>query len=145
MSHLHACTVQMAVRSVPSSSLNPCARPYDQRSSVSSTGQTGQPAPTLISPMMTPIHAGQSVLSEHVLHTHARLTALFPRLRGSAGTRKAKPIWIFLKQETVSGSGISWAICTSAPRSRQPHQHFTSQFVYRPDALPAAQATASKH
>ena len=28
-------------------------------------------------------------------HTHTRLTALFPRLPGSAGTRKAKPIWIF--------------------------------------------------
>ena len=26
-----------------------------------------------------------------------------------AGTRKVKPIWILLKQETVSGSGISWA------------------------------------
>ena len=32
---------------------------------------------------------------------------------------KGKPIWILLKQETVSGSGISWAICKSAPRSRQ--------------------------
>ena len=28
-------------------------------------------------------------------------------------------MWILLKQETVSGSGISWAICKSAPRSRQ--------------------------
>ena len=49
-------------------------------------------------------------------HTHTRLTALFP---GLPGTRKAKPIWILLKQETVSGSGISWNICKSAPRSRQ--------------------------
>jgi len=30
-----------------------------------------------------------------------------------------KSIWILLKQETVSGSGISWAICKSAARSRQ--------------------------
>jgi len=30
-----------------------------------------------------------------------------------------KPIWILLKQETASGSGISCAICKSAPRSRQ--------------------------
>ena len=52
-------------------------------------------------------------------HTHTRLTALFPGLPGWAGTRKVKPIWISLKQETVSGSGISWAICKSAPRSRQ--------------------------
>jgi len=28
-------------------------------------------------------------------------------------------MWILLKQETVSGSGISWAICKSAPCSRQ--------------------------
>jgi len=32
---------------------------------------------------------------------------------------KVKPIWTLLKQETASGSGISWAICKSAPRSRQ--------------------------
>jgi len=52
-------------------------------------------------------------------HTHTRLTALFPGLPRWAGTRKGKPIWILLKHETVSGSGISWAICKSAPRSRQ--------------------------
>ena len=80
-------------------------------------------------------------------HTHTRLTALFPGLPGWAGTRKVKPIWILLKQETVSGSGISWAICKSAPRSRQitmPAPHHSKVF-YRPDALPAAQPTASKH
>ena len=42
-------------------------------------------------------------------HTHTRLTALFPGLPGWASTRKVKPVWILLKQETVSGSGISWA------------------------------------
>ena len=52
-------------------------------------------------------------------HTHTRLTVLCPGLPGWAGTRKVKSIWILLKQETVSGSGISWAICKSAPRSRQ--------------------------
>ena len=41
---------------------------------------------------------------------------LFSRI---TGTRKVKPIWILLEQETVSGSGISWAICKSAPHSRQ--------------------------
>jgi len=47
----------------------------------------------------------------------------------------------------VSGSGISWAICKSAPRPRQitttsaPHH----SVFYRLDALPAAQPTASKH
>ena len=51
--------------------------------------------------------------------THTHLTALFPGLPRWAGTRKIKPIWIWLKQETVGGSGISWGICKSAPRSRQ--------------------------
>ena len=65
-----------------------------------------------------------------VTHTHTRLTALFPGLPRWASTRKVKPIWILLKQETLSGSGISWAICTSlhlAP-DRQPHQHPTTLF-----------------
>ena len=46
----------------------------------------------------------------------------------------------------MSGSGISWAICMSAPRFRQitmPVPHHS--VFYRPDALPAAQPTASKH
>ena len=79
-------------------------------------------------------------------HTHTRLTAPFPGLPGWAGTRKAKPNWILLKQETVNGSGISWAICKSAPRSRQTTMPAPQHSVfYRPDALPAAQPTASKH
>ena len=52
-------------------------------------------------------------------HTHTRLTALFLGLPRWATTRKVKPIWILLKQVTVSGSGISWTICKSAPCSRQ--------------------------
>jgi len=52
-------------------------------------------------------------------YTHTSLTALCPGLPGWAGTRKVKPIWILLKQETMRGSGISWAICKSAHRSRR--------------------------
>ena len=97
--------------------------------------------------------AGASIGLEELLtynfthtHTHTRLTAPFPGLPGWASTRKAKPIWILLKQEAVSGSGISLAICKSAPCSRQitmlaPHH----SVFHRPDALPAAQPTASKH
>jgi len=77
-------------------------------------------------------------------HTHTRLTALCPGLPGWSSSRKVKPFWILLKQETVSGSGISWAICKSAPRSRQTPAPHHSVF-YRLDALPAAQPTASKH
>ena len=93
--------------------------------------------------------AGTETLSDDwtvSTHTHTRLTAIFPWLPGWAGTRKVKPIWIILKQETVSGSSISWAICKSASRSRQitmPAPHHS--VFYRPDALPVAQPTASKH
>jgi len=79
-------------------------------------------------------------------HTHTHLTALFPGLPRWASTRKVKPIWILLEQETVSGSGNSWAICKSAPCSRQttmPAPHHS--VFYRPDALPATQPTVSKH
>ena len=80
------------------------------------------------------------------IHTHTRLTALFPGLPGWASTRKVKPIWILLKQETVSGSGISWALYKCAPRSRQITMPAPHHLVfYRPDALPAVQPTASKH
>jgi len=34
-------------------------------------------------------------------------------------TTQVSRYWILVKQETVSGSGISWAICKSASRSRQ--------------------------
>ena len=77
---------------------------------------------------------------------HTRLTALCPGLHRWAGTRKVKPIWTLLKQQTVSDSGIRWAICKSEPRYRQitmPAPHHS--VFYRPGALPAAQPTASKH
>ena len=49
-------------------------------------------------------------------------------LPGWAGTRNLKSILILLKQETVSDSGISWAVCKSATRYRQPRQHPNTQF-----------------
>ena len=46
----------------------------------------------------------------------------------------------------MSGSGISWAICKSAPCSRQITTPAPQHSVfYRPDALPAAKPTVSKH
>ena len=79
-------------------------------------------------------------------HTHTFLIALFLGILGWASTRNVKWIWILLKQETVSVSGIIWAICKSAPHSRQttmPAPHHS--VFYRPDAFPVAQPTASKH
>ena len=48
-----------------------------------------------------------------------------------------KTIWIVLKQEAVSGSCISWAICKSASRSWQittqaPHHFFTGRMPFLP-------------
>jgi len=57
---------------------------------------------------------------------------------GYASTRKIKLIWILLKQETVSGSGISWAICKPAPRSghitmpASHHSIFTGRMPFLP-------------
>ena len=59
----------------------------------------------------------QQVFDLYLFFTH--LMTIFSGLAGWAGTRKVKPIRILLKQETKSGSGISWTICKSAPRSRQ--------------------------
>jgi len=62
--------------------------------------------------------------------------ALFLGIPRWAGTRKVKPIWILMKQETVSSSGM--AICKSAPRSRQittpaPHHSvFTGRMPFLP-------------
>ena len=81
-----------------------------------------------------------------LLHTHTRLTALCPGLPGWAATRKVKPVWILLKQKTVGGSGISWAICKSAPRSRQtttPAPHHSYVFTGRMPFLPPNQQRQS--
>ena len=100
--------------------------------------------------MCLPPHTYRSM---HYTRTHARthththtFNGPFSRLPGWAGTRKVKPNWIALEQETVSGSGISWAICKSAPRCRQitmPAPHHS--VFYTQDALPASQPTVSKH
>ena len=91
-----------------------------------------------------PVH--QKVRStDHInwmLHTHTRLKALCPGLPGSARTRKIKSIRILLKQQTVSGSGISWAICKSAPHSRQitmPAPHHSLFIGWMPFLLPNQQ------
>ena len=76
-------------------------------------------------------------------HTHSRLTALFLGLPGWAGTRKAKAIWILLKQKTVTGSGNSWAICKSAPRSRQITMPALHRSVFLQTGCPSCHPTNS--
>jgi len=71
----------------------------------------------------------QVVLADQVHpENNTRLTALCLVLIGWAGTRKVKPVWILLKQETVCGKGTMWSIYKLD--------------LYRPDAVPAAQPTA---
>ena len=82
------------------------------------------------------------VLQGHA-HTHTHLTALCPGLPGWVGARKVKPIWILLKQETVSGSGISWAIRKFAPLFRQitmPASHYS---VFLQAGCPSCRPTNS--
>jgi len=63
------------------------------------------------------------------MHTHTHLTAPFQGLPGWASSRKVKPIWILLKQETVSGRVISWPYASlHLIPDRQPHQYPTTQF-----------------
>ena len=72
-----------------------------------------------------------SIILSSSIHTHP-FNGLF------SGTTRVS--WY----QKVSGSGVSWAICKSAPCSSQittPAPHHS--VFYRPDALPAAQPTAS--
>ena len=69
------------------------------------------------------------------MHTHA-FSSSFSGTTQVSRYQTGKPIWVLLKQETVSGSGISWAVCKFAPRSRQitmPAPHHS--VFYRPGAL----------
>ena len=75
---------------------------------------------------------------------YTRLTALCPGLTRWAGTRRQiKPIWILLKQETVSGSGISWDICKSAPLSRQIAMPAPHHSVFLQAGCPSCRPTNS--
>jgi len=75
--------------------------------------------------------------------THAHLTAFFPGLPGWASIRKVKPVWFLLKQETVSGSGISWAVCKSKPRSRQITMPAPYRSVFLQAGCPSCRPTDS--
>jgi len=103
-------------------------------------------------PSPDPFFSGEGTPPPHTL-PHWRLRCLEPRVFSSGPPfhkilntplvsryEKGKPICILLKQETVSGSGISWAICKSAPCSKlitTPAPHHS--VFYRADALPAVQ------
>ena len=87
-----------------------------------------------------------AVTKQHT-HTHTHtFNGSFSGTTRVSRYQKGKTNLDFTEQETVSGSGIRWALCKSARCSRQittPAPHHS--VFYRPDALPAAQRTASKH
>jgi len=57
-------------------------------------------------------------------------------------TRKVKTNLDLLEQEIVSGSGMCWAICKSAPHPRQPRQNPTTQ-VFLQAGCPSCRPTNS--
>ena len=52
-------------------------------------------------------------------YNHFKALWILFRTTRASRHQKGKTYLDFLEQETVSGSGISWAICKFAPRSRQ--------------------------
>ena len=81
-------------------------------------------------------------------HTHTTILLLFWNMSGTTRvsryqkgkTRKVKTNLDLLEQEIVSGSGICWDICKSAPHPRQLRQHPTTQcFTGRMPFLPPNQ------
>ena len=104
-------------------------------------------------PTKNPSHLYANVLlqtKQNKAHTHTH-NCFSPSWILSGTTKvsrhqKGKTNLDLLEQERVSGSGISWAICKSDPGPRHITMSASLHSVfYRPDALPAAKPTASKH
>jgi len=91
-----------------------------------------------------------SLITEYfnqLLYDHARMRARThtrTHLMAFSGTiqvsqyQKYKTNLDFTEARQIEGSGISWAVCKSAPCS-------IIKFFYRPHVLPATKPTASKH
>ena len=87
-----------------------------------------------INVFITLFHGLDAILSTH---THTTVLLLFRNMSGTTRvsryqkgkTREVKTNLNLLEQEIVSGSGICWAICKSAPHPRLPRQHPTTQFL----------------
>jgi len=57
--------------------------------------------------------------------------------------QKGKPIWILLKQETVTGSGITWPYASLAHRSRQKTMPAPHHSVFYGAGCPSCRPTNS--
>jgi len=88
-------------------------------------------------PHVTGLHA--------ICYNNTRLTAFCPGLLGWACTRKIKPIWIYRSKRqwmTVASAGPYANLLL--PQTNN-HASIQPLSFYRSDALPAAEAIASKH
>ena len=81
-----------------------------------------------------------------VIYTHIRLTALFGYYQVSRYQKgKTDVDFTEARDSEWQWHQLDWDICKSATRSRQITMPAPNHYFYRPDALPAAQPTASKH
>jgi len=79
-------------------------------------------------------------------HTHTHpFNGPFSETTQVSRYQKGKTIWILLKQETVSCSGISWTICKSASRTRQITMPAPHCSVFLQAGCPSCRPTVSKH
>ena len=87
------------------------------------------------------------LLSElpHYYYNHFMDLWILSRTTQVSWHQKGKTNMDILEQETVSASGISWAICKSAAHPRHNHTSIPPLSFYRLDALPSTLPTASKH
>ena len=78
---------------------------------------------------------------------YIRLTAFFSRTTWVSRHQNGKPFWILMEQEMMGWQQYQLdymqIICTLLQTDN--HSSTSPLNVYRPDALPAAQPTASKH
>ena len=91
------------------------------------------------SPQQCYLHCLRTWKAHTHTHTHTRLTALFPRLPGWAGTRAVKPIWILLKQRHSEWQWYQLGhmqLCTSLQTdnhaSTPPLSFFTGRMPFLP-------------
>ena len=88
------------------------------------------------------ISGNEAHTDETKIRQEDRESRAHARTHARTHTHTVKPVLILLKQETVSGSGICWAICKSAPRSSQktmPVPHYSVFLRGRMPFLPPNQ------
>ena len=81
---------------------------------------------------------------DNIMQLSLRFNGHFPGGPGLAGTRMS-PFWIILELWMMEVVVTTGAIRCAKFQSNHHHQQTDSRVFYRPDALPVAQPTVSKH